>query len=212
MDHLVRQEGSLSPSISGHLQYHSVLRPRATPTKIAAFYSLNYIPFTRFPFRCQRRNLRPAPATLKTCASWPPSGRLKNFGVCIRICCAQMSCRRIPIITCSERVTAPSLPPKLDPALPYCICNDLFELSPIPYSFFSSGYLPMWESFPSGGCWIIRVRFLPLSTSPVLQHLCCFFSLWPLWISNLMLRLFSLFQLELLVSTRACGTVASICT
>jgi hypothetical protein len=24
-----------------------------------------------------------------------------------------------------------------------------------------SGYLPMWESFPFGGCWIIRVRLLP---------------------------------------------------
>jgi hypothetical protein len=23
------------------------------------------------------------------------------------------------------------------------------------------GYLPMWESFPSGGCWIIRVRISP---------------------------------------------------
>jgi hypothetical protein len=124
--------------------------------------------------RCQPQKWQRALAMSRICASWPHSRLWKSFGVCIRICCAQMSCRRIPIITCSERVTAPSLPPKLVPALPYCICNDLFELSPIPYSFFSSGYLPMWESFPSGGCWIIRVRFLPLSTSPVLQHLCCF--------------------------------------
>jgi hypothetical protein len=48
-----------------------------------------------------------------------------------------------------------------------------FQLSCVPrgyhflsfvFSFFShspsftSGYLPMWESFPFGGCWIIRVR------------------------------------------------------
>lgn len=99
-------------------------------------------------FRCLPQKWRRALATPRTYASWQRSGHWKNFGVFTRIYCVQTSCQKIPIIMCSERVSLPIL------------CAFLFLALTL---FYLSGYLPMWESFPFGGCWIIRVRLPPPS-------------------------------------------------